>query len=222
MEENKKVLEICCDASIKTYPNGRTFGCAGAIATGYNIKKIKVIPDTTNNRSELFAMFLAIKLAEELQVMTRFDEVIIYSDSKFTVFGLKVWMDKWLSSRDANGIMYGYNNEPVKNQELFGMIISYMVKNNLRFNIRHQKGHINQTEKKLQIADRVFFESNGYHLDRETLSRISFYNDIIDKTTKQVLMTTNPDMYPIININTDNSVMMCNYIIPSNYKEYIL
>ena len=48
----KKKLEICCDASITTYPNGRTFGCAGAVAIGLNIERTTIVPDSTNNIAE--------------------------------------------------------------------------------------------------------------------------------------------------------------------------
>ena len=217
---NKK-LEICCDASITTYPNGRTFGCAGAIAIGLNIERTIIVPDTTNNIAELMAMYTAVKLAEEMRAIDNYD-ITIYADSKFVVYGLKVWMDSWLRSMDRNGIMYNSNNEPVKNQDLFAMIISYMVTNNLRLKIRHQKGHVKVlSEGSMGVAQRVFTRSNGYSLDHETLSRISYYNNKIDYDTKQVLKTTNPNDYPAIQ-QSDGLENVCRYVIPCNYKDYVL
>lgn len=215
-----KELEICCDASIKTYPNGRTLGCAGAIAVGLDIERTKIIPDATNNKSELMAMYLAVKLAHELRAIEPYD-ITIYSDSKFVVYGINVWMEKWLMTVDKNGVMYNYNNQPVVNQELFKMIISYMVSNNLKLKIRHQKGHVKLlSEKGLAIANKVFYESNGYRLDDTTLRRVSLYNDRIDKDTRAILQYTNPNDFSIdLNNNLDQ---ICNYIIPYNYKEYVL
>ena len=217
----KKKLEICCDASITTYPNGRTFGCAGAVAIGLNIERTMIVPDSTNNIAELMAMYTAVKLADEMQAVDDYDTTI-YADSKFVVFGLKVWMDSWLRKMDRNGIMYNSNNEPVKNQDLFAMIISYMVTNNLRLKIRHQKGHVKVlSEGSMEVAQRVFYRSTGYRLDHDTLSRISYYNNKIDYDTKQILKTTNPDNYPIMP-KTDGLENVCKYVIPCNYKDYIL
>ena len=79
-------LEICCDASIKKYPNGREFGCAGAVAIGYG-EVFRILPDTTNNRSECIAVLLAIKLAKEIVDSSNepFDEITIYSDSMYVI-----------------------------------------------------------------------------------------------------------------------------------------
>ena len=99
-----KKVEICCDASIITYPNGRTFGCAGAVAIGLDIERTMIVPDTTNNIAELMAMYTAVKLADELSAIDHYDTTI-YADSKFVVFGMKVWMDSWLRTMDRNGIM---------------------------------------------------------------------------------------------------------------------
>lgn len=216
-----ETLEICCDASILKYPNGRVFGCAGAITTKFNIERKIIIPDCTNNSAELMAMYTAVKLAHEICMVQPYD-VTIYADSKFVVYGMKVWMKKWLTTVDERGIIYNYNNEPVKNQELFMMILSYMITNNLKIKIRHQKGHVKfLNEKSLRIAGNVFYESNGYRLDHDTLVRISLYNDKIDKNTKNKLLTVNPDEYPIVDHSND-LIKVCNYTTPYNFEDYVL
>ena len=212
-------LEICCDASIMKYPNGRTFGCAGAVTTKLNIERKIIIPDCTNNRAELIAMYTAVRLANEIKQIKPYD-ITIYADSKFVVYGMKVWMEDWLRKIDDNGIIYNHANKPVINQDLFMMILSYMISNNLRLKIRHQKGHVKfLNEKSLAMASRVFQESNGYTLDYGTLRRISLYNDKIDRSTKEMLKTINPNDYPIE--NNDGLRKICNYIIPYNYKDYV-
>lgn len=214
-------LEICCDASTTTFPNGRTFGCAGAITTFTGIERTCIVPDATNNKAELMAMYTAIKLVQELCTTNQYDDITIYADSKFVVYGMKVWMDNWLLNKDENDILYNYNKEPVKNQDLFKMIISYMVINNLKIKIRHQKGHVKVlNEKSMAQAARVFRDSNHYDIDHDTLSRISFYNDKIDRDTKAILTTVNPNDYPIS--NQEDFIIPCKYVIPYNYKEYVL
>lgn len=216
-------LEICCDASIKKYPNGREFGCAGAVAIGYG-EVFRILPDTTNNRSECIAVLLAIKLAKEIVDSSNepFDEITIYSDSKFVIYGLKEWFSKWLSTRDNNGIMYNYSGEPVKNQELFLCIIHCLSQNNLKINFRHQKGHINYNNpNKLAIANKVFYESNGYTLSPEDIYRITYYNCKIDNETRAKLNTVNPDEFRQIN-HDKSHIIMANYVVPTNYTQYIL
>ena len=148
-------------------------------------------------------------------------DITIYADSKITVYGLKVWMDDWLKSMDERGVMYNYENKPVKNQHLYLMIISYIIINNLKIKIRHQKGHVKLTPGKLAMANRVFYESNGYYLDQDSIYRISLYNSIIDKDTRNLLQNVNTNDYPYRKEETDLA-MMCRYTIPDDYKKYIL
>lgn len=218
-------LEICCDASIKKFENDRTFGCAGAIVIGSNEQMYKVLPDSTNNRSECIAVLLAVRLANEMRQKTNYDNITIYSDSKFAVYGLKEWLPKWLSTRDQNGIMYNYNGKPVINQELFLAIVSYLVKNDLKVRFLHQKGHVNiNSGKDMYIANKVFFESNGFFMNLDKIKQISYYNNIIDNNTRIKLnedKSIDPINTPIIKRNMDYDIM-CKYMIPRNYKDFIL
>lgn len=220
-----KVLEICCDASMKTYNrkshNERSFGCAGAIALGYDKTLLRVLPDCTNNRAEIYAILLAVKLAHEIMLTYGdIEDIYIYSDSKFCIYGINVWMDSWLKRQDENGVMYNYEGTPVKNQDIFVEVIDYLIHNNLKVHFRHQKGHTKVTnERHMNKAADCFFDSNGYYVDRETLSRISHYNNIIDEKTRYYLEGINPKDYPKMNL--DLSKRMCRYIIPITYKDYI-
>ena len=60
-------------------------------------------------------------------------------------------------------------------------------------------------------ANRDFHTSNGFVLRPENIFKISFYNDIVDKNSRQVLEGINPDMFPLRNINEQNEI--CRYII---------
>ena len=222
-----KELEICCDASIRKFNEGtcyeRTFGCAGAIALGYNMRKFLVLPDSTNNRSEITAIKLAVQLAKEiLDVDKEITGVTIYSDSKFSVYGLTVWMDSWLQKRGKNGVLYNYSGQPVKNQNVFLEIIKYLYDNQLKIKFRHQKGHIKATnEKDMAIANKVFYDSNGYYIDQKTLSRISYYNGIIDEETRNILRGINATDY-IMEEQDKKLKEMCYYIVPYDYKKCML
>lgn len=214
----QNVLEICTDASIRTFPDGRVFGCAGAMCINTGEDRYIISQDSTNNRSELIAIYTGIKLAEDIVMRNPgfFSSIALYSDSQFGIFGLTKWMDNWLAKQDAQGVLYGTNNKPVKNQELFKAIITYLTTHNLRVKMLHQSGHVAFSKPgKLAEANKVFFNSNGYYLRPEDIYKISYYNDIVDRTSRAKLQNIDPNAYPVMDYS-GNHFVMCHYVIPVN------
>lgn len=220
MNNLNNVLEIFCDASIKTFSNQRTFSCAGAVS-GTGETKIEILPDATNNKGEITAIFLAVKLAQELlQNTTEPVTINIYSDSKISVYGLKFWMNKWVEMM-YNGVLYTPQGDRVKNQEIFIQIYDFLARNNLKINLYHCKGHVNvMNEKQMVNAANVFYESNGFMPDRDLLTRVSFYNDKIDNLTRNYLSDIDPNMTNTI-LDNSNGEKMYHYVLPVNWKDYI-
>lgn len=216
------MIEIYTDASIKKYENGRAFGCAGAICPEYGKESYKILPDATNNKSEITAIYLGVILANEIlisnpELLDR--RVTIYSDSKISVYGLREWMPTWLDNR-IGGIIYNNSGKPVKNQEVFLNILAYLTKYDLKITIRHQKGHVDVLDaKSMANANDVYRESNGYRLDSNTLTKICIYNNQVDETSRNILQDIDPDTYPIN--KGSNARMMAYYIPPANYNQYI-
>ena len=90
--------------------------------------------------------------------------------------------------------MYNSSGAPVKNQNLFGMIITYCVMNNLIITLYNQRGHVNtNSPKDMALANRQFLKANGILLRPEEIFKISFYNDIVDKNSRAALDNINPD-----------------------------
>lgn len=216
------VLEICTDASIRTFPNGRVFGCAGALCITTMEQDYLVSQDTTNNRSELLGVYLGLKLGKRIMDENpNYKSIIIYSDSQFAIFGLTKWMPGWMRRMDNNGVIYGSNGKPVKNQELFMCILSYITANKLSVTFRHCSGHVRYTSvKMLKEANDVFYKSNGFYLRPEDIYKLAYYNDIVDNTTRQYLQNINPDLYPIMDYS-NNYQVMTKYVVPSNYTNFI-
>lgn len=222
---NNTVLEIFCDASIKNFSNGRQFGCAGAIAVINGSTQagslLRVLPDSTNNKSEITAIYLAVKLAH--QIITNYGEVskiIVYSDSKISVYGLKYWMDKWVEMM-YNGVLYTPQGDRVKNQEIFIQIYDFLARNNMKITLLHCKGHVNIIKQSSLInAADVFYESNGFYPDKDLLIKVANYNNIIDNQTRQHLDTVNPNMSNII-LENSGGEKMYHYVLPINWKDYI-
>ena len=217
---SNNVVEIFCDASIKKFTNQRCFGSAGAIyRDGRN--KIQIMPDSTNNKSEITAIYLAVQLAKEI-VQDMHEEVTIniYSDSKISVYGLKFWMNKWVEMM-YNGVLYTPQGDRVKNQEIFIQIYDFLARNDLKINLYHCKGHVNvMNEKQMVNAANVFYESNGFMPDRDLLTRVSFYNDKIDNLTRNYLSDIDPNMTNTI-LDNSNGEKMYHYVLPVNWKDYI-
>ena len=221
---NSNVLEICTDASLKKFPDGRIFTCSGAVSINSAVERYTVTSDSTNNRGELLGVYLGVKLAEEEILINpgKYNTINLYSDSQFAIYGLRDWMANWLNTLDSNGIIYGSNKKPVKNQELFMMIITYCVTHNLVINFYNQKGHVNtNSSKQLANANRQFYDANGFYLKPEDIFKISFYNDIVDKNSRDILNQINPDDYPIMDYSNPYNQRMCRYIVPSNFRDYI-
>lgn len=217
------VLEICTDASIHTFPNNRTFGCAGALCITTMEQDYLVSQDTTNNRSELLAVYLGLKLGKRIMDdnPNTYESIIIYSDSQFAIFGLTKWMPGWMKTKDDNGIIYGSNRKPVKNQELFMCILSFITANKLKVSFRHCSGHVRYTSTKmLKEANDVYYRSNGMYLRPEDIYKLAYYNDIVDNSTREYLQTINPDVYPIMDYS-NNYQIMTKYVVPSNYVNFI-
>lgn len=215
-------LEIFCDASIKTYPNGRMFGCAGAIAPQFNMKKFEVLPDVTNNRSEIEAIYLAVQMAKEIITYNKIDSITIYSDSKLSIYGLREWMGSWMRLM-VKGVIYTNTGTRVKNQEVFLRVLDFLVKNNMKVNLRHQKGHVKiLNQKSFSNAREVFYNSNGYYLQDEVLSRICIFNNKIDSETRELLQIVNPNDYDVAKSDEERGLTsMCYCIPPKDYYKYI-
>lgn len=218
-----ETLEIFADASLRNIGN-RVFTCSGALCPNTHEERYVITQDSTNNRGELLAVYLAVCMAARTRDMypERFKDINIYSDSQFVVFGLTKWMASWLNHRDDKGVLYGSSGFPVKNQEMFMMIITYCVINKLVVHFYHQKGHVNTASpKELASANNVFRISNGHLLNPEDIFKISFYNDIVDKNSRFMLQNINPNDYPMVKQYKHNKKIMCKYVIPSDYTRFI-
>lgn len=219
---NNDCIEIFPDASLKKFNDNRVVTCAGVLFPKNNISDFKVLPDSTNNEAELMAVYMAVKMAKKVIVEHpeyEGKEIRIYSDSKSAVQGLTKSMPGWLKNMDKYGIIYKYSNEPVKNQELFFKIINYLVDNELKVKFLHIKGHINYfNNKKIDLANRVFKESNGYNLSNEDMSRVCFYNCMVDEYTRKILNSLSEDDLS----KYDRQVLSKVSPPPKNYRQFIL
>lgn len=221
-------LEISTDASITNFrtplhPMVRTFGCGGALSITTGDERYIISQDTTNNRAELLAVYLGVKLAKEIMDNNPglYDNIIIYSDSQFAVKGLTEWIHSWARNMDENGVLRRSDGGVVINQELYLCIISYLAINKLRVSFKHVSGHISVTNpSSLDKASRTYYRMNGEFLRPEEVYKVAYYNNIIDERTRSRLKAVNPDKFPIYDYS-DNYKIMTRYILPRDYAQYI-
>lgn len=218
------VIEVFTDASMRTFSSGRSFGCSGAVSPQINSSIYSVIPDCTNNQAELMAIYLGCRLIKKYR--DNFDKdnenkYYLYSDSQFSIKGLTEWLPGWVKSADINGVYYGSSNKPVKNQNLFNMVAAYVMNNKLTIRFRHQAGHINyRNYEMVKKANNKFYESNGYFLSPDSIYRICYFNNLVDKITRSKLQKVNDADFPVLKSN-NRGINMVRYVIPPNIKDYM-
>lgn len=186
---NNKTLNIFTDASVYKY-NGETLGAPGYVAIiGDNIvgQRSIILRESTNNESELYAIYMAIQFAllnrDKVQVIN------IFSDSQFSVFGLREWIFGWVN-HIKNDRLYNSSDKMVANQHIFMNIVYTILYYNLKVSIYHNRGHFkdNQVKEFINLFTKHNFLND--YIDYQTAYKIMYYNDIVDRDTRSLLHKT--------------------------------
>ncbi len=110
----------------KVYTDGACLGNPGPggwasiiikISTGERKKKTGSEIVTTNNRMELTAVI------ESLKDIPMDSKIVIYTDSKYVINGIEMWILKWKKNN-----WLGANKKSVKNKDLW-LVLDKLVKN---------------------------------------------------------------------------------------------
>lgn len=130
--KNMKKIEIFTDGACSGNPGPG--GWAAILKYKDKIKKISgFIPNTTNNRMEIFALISAISVLKENC------EITVYSDSKYVVDSLsKGWVLKW---KKQNWLK---KNKRIPNADLWYTLLE-LIKNH-KINFVWVKGHNGHNE----------------------------------------------------------------------------
>lgn len=188
---NDKTLNIFTDASISQIGD-EYIGCSGAVAcTGYfnNItivdETFKINRDSTNNNSEIKAIYLGILLAKKFK--NQFKTINLFSDSKISIYGLREWISNWVESSTGDHLI-GSTNKPVSNQSEILSCIYEILDNDININLYHQKGHC-ETDAHIQQALITFKSSNNIsrYVTFEYIANISQWNCYVDNKSRSIL-----------------------------------
>ena len=186
---NDQTLNIFTDASVYKC-NNETLGAPGYIAViGEEIVKQRsiILRESTNNESELYAIYMAIQFA--LFNRDKVKVINIFSDSQFSVFGLREWIFNWVN-HIKNDRLYNSSDKMVANQHIFMNIIYTILYYDLNVSIYHNRGHFryDQIEKFIELFTKHNFLSD--YIDTKSACKIIHFNDIVDKNTRSLLHTT--------------------------------
>ena len=118
------------------YTDGACLGNPGpggwaAILINTKAEKKKIYgsnESTTNNRMELTAVIEAMKF------VPKDSNIIIFTDSKYVINGIEIWIKKWKTKKWLNS-----NNKAVKNKDLW--IILDDLKDQFHIQWKWVKGH---------------------------------------------------------------------------------
>lgn len=126
----KKNLIIFTDGACKG--NGKSYARAG-IGIHFPNKQLCDISEKftlfpiTNQRAELWAVHRAIVSCIDAKIITKYDTIIIYSDSKYTIQSLTTWTKQWKKNNWKTS-----SGSPVKNTDiiipLYDLVKHYKIK----------------------------------------------------------------------------------------------
>ena len=192
-------LNIFTDASMNSYGNS---GCAGCCLVFGEMDKrfpllntqlnTRVIKKCTNNFAEIRAIADAVYMS--IQYKNQFSTIRIISDSQISIYGIRDRMMNWKISK-KKGEEFGHfvgSQGSIKNQDIFLEIMYTIVENNLSIEFLHQAGHTSFSNPDALIkSGEQFKKYNGIEddLDIELLRSLAFFNNYVDRNTRDVLYT---------------------------------
>ena len=196
---NKDTLCVFTDASIVTIPGGYN-GCSGSVAFIENddssiiedISMVKLL-NTTNNESEIYAIYLGILQAVKFRSMmpNKIKQIYLFSDSKISLIGIREWIYKWVNNV-KDGLMLSSSGKPVANQAIILRCIQLILENDLEVVLSHTDGHVNFSVKK-ELYNSVLSFRRMNHMTNSFINltlyeMIARCNDIVDNVTRDTLL----------------------------------
>jgi ribonuclease HI len=95
-----------------------------------------LITPITNQRAELYAILMALCTAKENGIFEDYSNVIVHTDSKYSIDSLTIWIHNWIKNDWMTA-----NKKPVKNKELIRPIYRIFKKYKNRIIFKHVKAH---------------------------------------------------------------------------------
>lgn len=148
-----KIIEVFTDGSCMKKKTGTLCGYGIYFPNGElpNISRKFTRTPSTNQRAELFAIYVALILIKKL--IKDFDKVIIYTDSEYSIKCLTVWITTWEKNSWKTA-----SNKSVKNQDIIKPLHSILQKFKNKIEFIHVMSHTGKTDTKSlgnEMADKL-------------------------------------------------------------------
>lgn len=224
------IFNLFCDASIDTNKNIACGGCyisAQDDTALYSIDtKALVQLHATNNSSEILAIWIGIIEALKLRQSHPGAIFRLFSDSKISIYGLRSWMVNWVKNikpNDPNNTLISSSGDPVMNQQRFIDIFNMIVRNNLRIELYHQRGHVGAKDISLQKARIDFVKNNKVSPENLglTIDYLSQCNNYIDNFTRESLRTFISSGDLVKGVELELQDPMIHYIMKDKLNQYV-
>lgn len=207
------ILNIFCDASITDEVSDpepvryykKKIGCAMAagfigndiIESTPRFKASHILRWTTNNESEVYALYLAVHMAREAIECLGIKNINIFADSNFALLGVKEWIYGWVKNSVPGGPLINSSNKEVANQRYFIYIIDTILKYQLNINLVHVDGHVNTSNSNEVIeASMKFQKANNVNIFPDVMRLICMGNDYVDVMSRAELLSQKFDIVP--------------------------
>jgi len=132
-----KIIKIFTDGSFKKLTKNTALCGYGVYFPNNEIKNIAkpfVKKPLTNQRAELYAIYKSLKQIKKKKI--KYDEIIIYTDSEYSIKSLTVWNTNWENNDWKNA-----QGKPVMNQDIIKPIIKFLKKNENKIKFKHVRSH---------------------------------------------------------------------------------
>lgn len=132
------------ETNIIVFTDGSSLNNAGSISFGGigihfpngeldDISEPFLLKPITNQRTELYAIYIAIK---EITNNLNFDTITIYTDSEYSIKSLTTWINTW-----KNNNWKSSTGKPVKNKDIIEPINELMDKYPKKIKFKHVRSH---------------------------------------------------------------------------------
>jgi len=188
---NFSIYDIYVDASIDL---DKKLSCSGMVTVNRRTNEIVdqkylLIPDSTNNKGEIAAIWLGVISAINIkQFETQPYIVNIFSDSQISLFGVRTWILNWVRNY-RNGLLYTASG-PVSNQEWYRDIYHMIIMSGIKLKFFHIKGHVSVNNPKSVFEAETMFRRSNYVSPNNiglTPQTISCYNNLVDDRSRRAI-----------------------------------
>lgn len=135
------------DNTLKIYTDGAcsrngtllSMGGIGIFCEEFFVSEKFPYNNPTNQRAELLAILTAIEMLIEENLLEKYENICIFSDSMYSINCCTKWIHKWINND------WKVKNKQIKNREFIEPIYKYLQKYQ-NIELKHIKAHTNKTD----------------------------------------------------------------------------